>query len=277
MFIPARKASAFALILTGAGAAAPVQAQDHGQDIVETAIAAGSFNTLAAALQAAGLVETLQGDGPFTVFAPTDEAFSKLPDGTVESLLRPENRDALIGVLTYHVVAGRVAAEQVVELDRATTVNGADVRIRASNNGVRVNDANVVTTDVFASNGVIHVIDQVLLPPEPMQERGERMSARERSQTREATEILMLAIERGVPLFNHGSPEATAAIYEVASRALLAGDFDLPMPARRALEDGLRRGGYTHDMSERAWDYRRGVDRALDALEERMMGLRDRH
>ena len=194
MYNFARGAAALALI---AAAALPAQAQEHGPDIVETANAAGSFNTLAAALDAAGLVETLQGEGPFTVFAPTDDAFAALPEGTVESLLQPENRDALISILTYHVVAGRVAAEQVVELDEATTVNGADVRIRVDGDGVRVNDANVVTTDVFASNGVIHVIDAVLLPPELMSTDRASAPMSER-RVRAAAEILSLAIERGV-------------------------------------------------------------------------------
>ena len=134
------------------------------KDIVDTAVSAGQFKTLAAALDAAGLIDTLKGDGPFTVFAPTDEAFAKLPDGTVESLLMPENRDQLIAVLTYHVVAGKVKAADVVNLDQATTVNGADVTITVADNGVQVDNANVIATDIGASNGIIHVIDAVILP-----------------------------------------------------------------------------------------------------------------
>ena len=134
-------------------------------DIVDVAVSAGQFNTLAAALQAAGLVDTLKGDGPFTVFAPTDEAFAKLPAGTVETLLKPENKDQLIAILTYHVVAGKVVAADVVKLNSATTVNGADVMVAVSDKGVRLNQANVVKTDIMASNGVIHVIDEVVLPP----------------------------------------------------------------------------------------------------------------
>ena len=133
-------------------------------DIVDVAVAAGKFETLAAALQAADLVDTLKGDGPFTVFAPTDEAFAKLPEGTIEHLLKPENRDELVAILTYHVVAGKVYAADVVKLESATTVNGADVRIRAGDDGVQVDDANVVMTDIAATNGVIHVIDTVILP-----------------------------------------------------------------------------------------------------------------
>ena len=134
------------------------------KDIVDVAVGAGQFNTLAAALEAAGLVETLKGDGPFTVFAPTDAAFAKLPDGTVETLLKPENRDQLTEILTYHVVPGRVTAAQVVKLSDATTVNGADVSIELSNGSVFVDNATVVKTDIEASNGIIHIIDTVILP-----------------------------------------------------------------------------------------------------------------
>ncbi len=133
-------------------------------DIVDTAVKAGQFETLVAAVQAAGLVDVLKGDGPFTVFAPTDEAFAKLPEGTVASLLEPENRDRLIAILTYHVVPGRVAAADVVKLDRATTVQGGMVRISVDDGVVKVDDATVVTGDIEASNGIIHVIDRVILP-----------------------------------------------------------------------------------------------------------------
>lgn len=143
-------------------------ATDHAadKDIVDTAVEAGQFTTLAAALEAAGLVETLKGDGPFTVFAPTDEAFAKLPDGTVETLLMPENRDQLTAILTYHVVPGSVMAADVVTLDEAETVNGEMLTISTSGDSVMVNDATVTATDIAASNGVIHVVDSVILPPE---------------------------------------------------------------------------------------------------------------
>ena len=133
-------------------------------DIVDTAVAAGSFKTLATALGAAGLVETLKGPGPFTVFAPTDEAFAKLPAGTLESLLKPENKAKLAGILSYHVVAGEVMAADVVKLTSAKTVNGQSVKIAVDGGKVEVDGANVVKTDIGASNGVIHVIDTVLLP-----------------------------------------------------------------------------------------------------------------
>jgi len=155
----------FALSLAIVGLAVSttsVAAQHDRQDIVETAIAAGSFKTLAAALDAAGLVDTLKGEGPFTVFAPTDDAFAKLPEGTVEALLN--DLPKLTQILTYHVVPGRVDASQVVTLPSAKTVNGQRIRISAHDGHVRVDDATVVTTDIMATNGVIHVIDSVILP-----------------------------------------------------------------------------------------------------------------
>lgn len=135
------------------------------KDVVDTAVAAGQFKTLAAALNAASLVETLKGDGPFTVFAPTDDAFAKLPAGTVENLLKPENKDELVAILTYHVVPGKVMAADVVKLDEAKTVNGKMVDIEVESETVMVNDAKVTKADIIASNGVIHVIDTVVLPP----------------------------------------------------------------------------------------------------------------
>ena len=149
----------------GKSAPAPAQAQARA-DIVDTAVQAGQFKTLAAALQAAGLVDTLKGPGPFTVFAPTDAAFAALPPGTLDSLLKPENHARLVAILTYHVVPGRVTAAQVAGMDSATTVEGDALAIRASGGAVTVNDARVVNADVAASNGVIHVIDKVLLPKE---------------------------------------------------------------------------------------------------------------
>jgi uncharacterized surface protein with fasciclin (FAS1) repeats len=132
-------------------------------DIVDTAVAA-KFNTLVAAVKAAGLVDTLKGAGPFTVFAPTDEAFAKLPQGTVDDLLKPENKDKLAAILTYHVVPGKVTASQVVKLNSAKTVQGNTIEIKKENGGVMVNNARVVKADVMADNGVVHVIDSVLLP-----------------------------------------------------------------------------------------------------------------
>ena len=135
----------------------------EAKDIVAVAAGNGSFNTLVAAVKAAGLVETLQGTGPFTVFAPTDEAFAKLPKGTVEELLKPENKEKLVAILTYHVVAGKVMAADVKTM-KAKTVNGKELDVKVTDGAVTVDNAKVVKTDVAASNGVIHVIDTVLLP-----------------------------------------------------------------------------------------------------------------
>jgi len=138
-------------------------ADGHGKDIVDTAVGAGSFETLVAAVQAAELVDTLKGEGPFTVFAPTDDAFAALPEGTVESLLQPENKDQLVAILTYHVVPGKVMSGDLSDDMTAATVQGGEVTIDLDN-GVMVNDANVVQADIETSNGVIHVIDKVILP-----------------------------------------------------------------------------------------------------------------
>ena len=156
-------------LLIGAVAGTARAAEPASKNIVETAVAAGSFNTLVAAVKAAGLVETLSGAGPFTVFAPTDEAFAKLPKGTVESLLLPENKAKLVSILTYHVVPGKVVSGEVVKLEKAKTVQGQDVSISVTTDTnkkatVKINDASVVKADVAASNGVIHVIDTVILP-----------------------------------------------------------------------------------------------------------------
>jgi uncharacterized surface protein with fasciclin (FAS1) repeats len=136
------------------------------QDIVQTAVAAGSFKTLAQALAAADLVKTLEGPGPFTVFAPTDEAFARLPPGTLETLLKPENKARLQRILTYHVVPGRVMAADVSKMTAAQAVSGDTIAIAVRNGAVTIDNAHVVKTDIEASNGVIHVIDAVILPPE---------------------------------------------------------------------------------------------------------------
>jgi uncharacterized surface protein with fasciclin (FAS1) repeats len=154
-------AAVVALGLAGGSASAGTAEKD----IVSTAVAAGQFKTLAAALGAAGLVDTLKGPGPFTVFAPTDAAFAKLPAGTVESLLKPENKDQLTAILTYHVVPGAVMAADVVKLSQAKTVSGKVLGVKVNGGTVMINDAKVTATDIAASNGVIHVIDSVVLPP----------------------------------------------------------------------------------------------------------------
>jgi uncharacterized surface protein with fasciclin (FAS1) repeats len=151
------------MMLAGAIALTLASSIASAADIVDTAVA-GKFNTLVAAVKAAGLVDTLKGPGPFTVFAPTDEAFAKLPPGTLEMLLKPENKAKLQRILKYHVVAGKVMAQDVMGLHSAKTVEGQNVTIDTMNGGVMVNNAHVIKTDIVASNGVIHVIDAVMLP-----------------------------------------------------------------------------------------------------------------
>lgn len=153
--------------MVGMLTAGGIQAGDHdghAQDIVDTAREAGQFETLVAAIEAAGLVETLKGEGPFTVFAPTDEAFAALPEGTVETLLMQENQAQLQAILTYHVVPGSVMAEQAMTLDSATTVQGQDLTITTGDGTLMIDEASVIQADIAASNGVIHVIDAVLMP-----------------------------------------------------------------------------------------------------------------
>ncbi len=147
-----------------AGGHSKAKSMSDTKDIVDTAASAGSFNTLVAALQAADLVDTLRGDGPFTVFAPTDDAFAKLPAGALDDLLRPENKAELQSILTYHVVAGKVMAEDAMKISSAKTVNGETFRVSHSGGTVMVDDAKVIQADVMTSNGVIHVIDTVIMP-----------------------------------------------------------------------------------------------------------------
>ena len=155
-----------AILAAAIGFAGSFGAHAADKDIVDTAVEAGQFQTLAAALEAADLVSTLKGTGPFTVFAPTDAAFAKLPAGTVDDLLKPENKDKLTAILTYHVVPGKVMAADVAGIDEAKTVNGKMIDVQVDGSAVKVNEAAVTATDIVASNGVIHVIDAVILPPE---------------------------------------------------------------------------------------------------------------
>jgi len=215
------------------------------KDIVGTAQAAGQFDTLLAAAEAAGLVDALKGKGPLTVFAPTDAAFAALPDGTVEDLLRPENRDRLATILKYHVVAGEVTLTH-----RPTqTLQGGAVDIRPTGS-FRVDEATVLLADVRATNGLVHVIDRVLLP-----------QLQEPTAARKAMGVIELAIERGVPLYNSGKPEACAAIYEVAVKSLLDGHGDaLDDAARSRLRKALVAIREDHRASRQAWILRYALD-----------------
>jgi uncharacterized surface protein with fasciclin (FAS1) repeats len=157
-------ATCFVAVLATVAAGGHGRTEEPGKDIVDTAVAAGNFKTLVAALKAADLVDALKGKGPFTVFAPTDEAFAKLPKETVESLLKPENKDKLVAILKYHVVAGKVTSKEVVNLSEAKTLQGSSVKIAVKDGKVMVDDATVIKADIETTNGVIHVIDSVILP-----------------------------------------------------------------------------------------------------------------
>ena len=158
------KTLAITFLLVFLASTALIAGSQPKMDIVDTAVSAGSFNTLVAAIQAAGLAETLKGEGPFTVFAPTDDAFAKLPAGTLDDLLKPENKDKLAAILTYHVVSGRVMAKDVMTMKEAKTVNGQSVMVSMEADTVIIDNAKVVNADIECSNGVIHVIDTVILP-----------------------------------------------------------------------------------------------------------------
>ena len=223
------------------------------KDIVETAIEAGGFKILISAVKTAGLVDSLKGKGPLTVFAPNDEAFAKLPQGTVEDLLKPENRDKLIGVLTYHVVPGTILlSEQSCE-----TLQGQSIVIKMPGS-FQVNEAKVLKSDILTSNGVIHVIDSVLLPP-----------VNKLSPKQSAKEVIQLAINRGVPLFNAGQPSACTAVYEVAANSLLKSHTNaLDQESRSILEDALNKVQNDDNPSRKAWTLRGALDAVNQSLGE---------
>ena len=216
---------------------------------------AGQFSTLLAAVSAAGLAEVLDGDGPFTVFAPTDDAFKSLPKGTVETLLKPENKQKLVNILKYHVVSGRVYANQAAEAGQATTLLGSAIETTVSADGLRINDSLVVNGDLETANGVIHVIDSVLLP-QPMS-------------TRQAVRILEDAISRGVPVFNRGDQGECAKIYTAACQAIAeSGSDQLPKSVITALKTALSRAKQIDDATSQAWALREGMDSAWSDLQE---------
>ena len=236
--------------------AQPTTAPASGYDIVDVALEAGSFKTLVTAAAAAGLVDALKSEGPLTVFAPTDEAFGKLPAGTVDELLKPQNRDKLAAILKYHVIQGRVDRKTAVRVGRADTLlEGKSLEIQNAGSTVTVNDAKVIKADVFARNGVIHVIDSVLLP-----------SAEEEKVTvSSARGIIELAIQRGAPLYNEGQADACAAIYEVTALSLTTLGRDLvTAEAREDLQRSIQRAKEASDASESAWILRRALDRTFD-------------
>jgi len=230
------------------------------KNIVQTAVAAGKFKTLSAALTKAGLLEALSGKGPFTVFAPTDAAFAKLPKGTISELLKPKNKARLAAILTYHVVAGRVDSATALKAGAAKTLQGKGIAVSLLAGQLRINGAKVIANDVEASNGVIHIIDSVLLPPAPRKPV-------ELTGPQKLHKVIGEAIAAAVPLFNDGQPAACAAIYRIAALSVLQfGGADLDRSSQRALRRALDSTSDSKDANESAWTLRRALDRTHEAL-----------
>jgi len=223
-------------------------------NLVATAKKAGNFGTLLAAAEAAGLADALAGGGPITVFAPTDDAFAKLPEGTVESLLKPENKDKLVSILKYHVIAGRIYSDAAVDGKEAKTLLGQNVRVSVGDPGTKINDAKLITTDIDASNGVIHVIDSVLLPQD-------KVSAHE------ARQMIEHAISSGARLFNAGHHHQCAQIYTETARKIVGFGDRMPTTVTRDLNVALTQASHTHCATQRSWTLRHGLDRAYFAMQ----------
>ncbi len=221
------------------------------KDIVDTAVGAGSFKTLVAAVKAAGLVDTLKGDGPFTVFAPTDAAFGKLSKCTLDSLLKPENKHKLAAILTYHVVPGKVKAKKAAKLDSAKTVNGAEITIKPSGKSLMINNAKVVKADIKTSNGIIHVIDTVLIP------EAKKVAGN-------TNHIIKQAIHEGVPMFNSGHHAQTAALYMKAGKEILGQCSSSVCPASaKTIKTALHKASAEHCPTSQAWIMRKAFDHVL--------------
>lgn len=219
--------------------------------IVETAGEAGNFNTLLAAAKAAGLAEALSGKGPFTVFAPTDAAFAKLPAGTVESLLKPENKGKLVAVLKYHVVPGRIYSEDALAAKQAKTLQGSKISIAMVNGKAQVNNVGLVATDIDASNGVIHIIDGVLLPP-----------SKEEVSVNDACKMIETVVAHGSRTFNAGHHQACADMYTKAMQRMVAYGDQMPQDIVTNMQQVLTQAAHTQCPTERSWTLRRGLDQA---------------
>ncbi|MEM8735514.1 MAG: fasciclin domain-containing protein [Planctomycetota bacterium] len=219
------------------------------KSIPETADAAGSFTTLLAAAKAAGLAETLGTKGPFTVFAPTDEAFGKLPEGTIASLLKPENKQKLVDILKYHVVSGRVYSEDAVAAKTAKTLLGSPIGVSVTDKGAMINQSKLVATDIDASNGVIHVIDAVLMPP---------------AKGANAKAVLENAVAQGAALFNSGHHSACAQLYHETLTGLM--DSNLSTSMKGHMSSVLSSASHQHSSTDRAWTLRRGIDQMYTQL-----------
>ncbi len=251
-----KKAGPFALeigAVNASGGEASAEPVKSGNNLVEVAKASGGFKTLLAAATAADLVGVLSGEGPLTVLAPTDEAFAKLPSGTVETLLKPENREQLVGILKNHVIAGRVTLAKALEAREASSLQGSKIVFKFEDGRVRVGPATLTKADIAASNGVIHVIDQVLIP------------ARTETGALNAAGLIELAIERGVPIFNHGDLAGCAALYEVTAEALRT-LTSVPEASRKVLAKALQEARLEKSPRQRAWILRAALDQTLASL-----------
>lgn len=250
------------------GLVEPASAQRaRGADIVDVAKSAEGFTTLLAAVEAAGLTSALRSEGPFTVFAPSDEAFAKLGDDAIADLLRPENREKLRAILAYHVVPERLTSSEIVRPGARTTLLEQPLAFGFNNGSIEVGGAGVRAVDINTSNGVIHVIDEVLIPDLSAVE-----SRIAKSPAQQCRELIALAVERGAPLFNDGDPGACAAVYEVAAEALLdLGGDALPDDATRALIGAIDTARDRHTSpTNAAWALRRALDRTFVSLGESM-------
>ena len=246
-----------ALITATAVAHTDRQNRNAGDNIVQTAAAAGQFETLLAAATAAGLAPALSDDGPFTVFAPTDEAFGALPAGTVETLLREENREQLTNILKFHVVSGRVGSDALANGAELDTLAGPKVTFTETEQGFSIEGARIVATDIDASNGVVHVIDRVILPPEQINPRMSRT---------QAGSTINQAIAQGVPMFNHGNPQGTVQVYTEAAQMLVA-SANLSISERNRLKRGLTASNHAQSASESAWQLRYALDDVMASLQ----------
>ncbi len=244
------------LVLAAMTLSAPAVAGGHHgkktMDIVDTAASAGTFETLIAAAKAAGLAGALKGDGPLTVFAPTDDAFGALPAGTIESLLRPENKDQLATILKYHVISGEIGSAALADGARLETLAGLDAVISQTEKGFNIENARIVATDIDASNGVIHVIDRVILPKAQMSRA-------------DSAKAIRMAIDRGVPMFNHGDVQGTVAVYTAVSEKLMR-EGGLTAEERARLEVGMMEASAARNARDSAWQLRYALDAVNGSL-----------
>jgi len=250
----------------------PLTAQAQKKDIVDTAVAAKDFTILAKALQAAGLIDALKAEGPYTVFAPTDEAFKRLPKGTIAELLKPENKDQLINILTYHVVKGKVAGSTAVTLKEAKALNNQKIKLSFKDAALFVNQARVLKTDIQASNGVIHVIDNVILPPKSVKSKAKVKGSKKDKgskggSAKVAMQIIEESIDMGVDLFNAGNERACASIYKIAAMSVLEiNPATLDDADKVALQTALKTVANSKDNKENAWTLRKAIDKAYNSL-----------